>query len=135
MGGQSANQPGQLRRFQEIRHSRIHRRTVRWRVESDSRAVFTARRSVQEAWNRHAHRNKSRLAFRPHPESVRGHAAWNGGKRARVRKDRARYGLSRFHFLDESEQSEDHDRGVSVARCAIELAWVRLELSTSPGRN
>src|SRR5580704_16152116 len=128
MGGQSANQPGQLRRFQEIRHSRIHRRTVRWRVESDSRAIFTARRSVQEAWNRHAHRNKSRLAFRPHPESVRGHAAWNGGKRARA-------GLSRFHLLDESKQSEDHDRSVSVARRTIERSWARLELSTAPRRN
>jgi len=30
-------------------------------------------------------------------------AAGHGGKRARVRPDRARLGLSRFHFLDESE--------------------------------
>src|SRR5262249_40847430 len=120
---------------QEIRHSRIHRRTIRRGIESNSRAVFTAGRSLQEARHRDAHRNKSRLAFRSHPESLWRHAAWNGGKRARVRADRARPELSRFHFFDESEQSKNYDRGVSAACRAIERAWAGLELSAASRRD
>ena len=79
-------------------------------TETDSRAVFAAGRSVQGTRDRHAHRDESRLAVRPHPESLRRHAARHGGKRARVRTDRARARLSRIHFLDEIEQSEGDDR-------------------------
>ncbi len=69
--------------------------------------------------NCHAHRDKSRLAFGPHPESLWRHSAGDGRERARVRADCARLGLSRFRFLDESEQSKNHDRSLSVAGRAI----------------
>ena len=87
-----------------------------------ARAVFAACRVVQDARNRHAHRHKSRLAFGPHPESLRRYAARHGGERARVRADRARPRLSRFRFLDEGEQSEGDDRCLSTAGRAIERA-------------
>ena len=47
---------------------------------------------------------------RSNHESLRRHAAWDGGKRARVRPDRARSRLSRIHLLDEVEQPKGDDR-------------------------
>src|SRR6267143_1252477 len=59
---------------------------------------------------------------------IRRHPARDGGERARVRPDRARFGLSRVRLFDEGEQSENHDRSVSVAGRATERARPGLEL-------
>ena len=55
----------------------------------------SARQAVPGARDRDAHRDEPRLAQRPDHESLRRHAARDGGERARVRPHRARSRLSR----------------------------------------
>src|SRR5205823_12580451 len=86
-----------------------------------------AGRALQKARNRDADWHESRFTQRSHFESLRRYTTWDGGERARIRADRARPRLSRFRFLDESQQPEGDDRSVSAARCAIKPTWTRSE--------
>jgi hypothetical protein len=63
---------------------------------------------------RHAHRHESRLPQRPHHEPPWRHAARHGGERPRIRPHRPCAGLSQLPLLDEGQQSEGHDRGLST---------------------
>src|SRR6266446_5999918 len=135
MGGQGADQSGELRRLEKVRHSRIHRRAVRSGVVSDSRTFYAVSRALQEAWNRDADWHKSRFTQRSHFEPLRRHAARYGRERARVRADRARSRLSRVRLFDEVEQSESDDRRLSFACRAVKRRRSGLELSNSSWRN
>src|SRR5205807_855495 len=74
---------------------------------------------LPRARDRDADRDEPRLALRSDHESLRRHPARDGGKRARVRPDCTRSRLSRLHFLDEIEQPQSDDRGLSFAGSAI----------------
>src|SRR5207248_4798540 len=110
----------QLRRLEEIPHSRIFGRTIRGRVESNPGAVYATCRSLQKAWSCHADRDQPWLAQRSHSKSIRRYAARDGRERARVRPNRARFGLARVRIFNESEQSENHDCRLSIVGGAIE---------------
>ena len=75
--------------------------------------IHTACPALQKTWTRHAHRHQSRFAERPDYESLRRHAAGNGGERSGIRANRPQARLPQFQILHEVQQPQGDDRMLS----------------------
>ena len=126
MGRGRPRQSRQLRRLEEIRHQGIHRRTIRRRIEAHRGEIRAARHRGEEAQALPAHRHEPRLAFRPHHEPLRRHAAGHGRKRAGIRPHLPQARLPQLQVLDEVVQSQGDDRVLPPARGAAGTGRARI---------
>ena len=101
MGRESARQPGQLRRQEEVRGARIHAMSSTPRNSRASASSSALVRRCKELGRAMRIGTNHGSLSRPHHEPLRRHAARHGRERARVRPHRPRRGLPRLRLLDE----------------------------------
>ena len=130
------HQPGQLRRRpQDLRGDGLRdgRGLLQGAAPSSSRRFDAARREVQEAEPRDAHRHQPRLALRARPLLLRRHAARHGRVGDRVRRHLPLARLPQLRLLDEGVQPARDGAGVPAARGGDVPA--RLGLPAPPRRH
>ena len=114
--GKGAGQPRQLRRQEALRGAGVQRRRLRRGARAPPRGLLPAGPALPRAGARAPDRHQPRIPQRPHSQPLRGHAARDGGERARVPPHRRGERVPRPHPLDEGLQSQGDDPGLPPAR-------------------